>query len=376
MADVCVLRGAQGLIMNKTKLPDLVIGDLIINPPIIQGGMGVRISTAKLAAAVSNEGAFGVIASVGLGEEGPADKSYQERSESSFRGMIKEAKRLTDKSFGVNIMCALTNYDALAKAAVEEGAGAIISGAGLPLHLPSLSPDSKTKLIPIVSSGRAAELICKTWFKRYKRLPDALVVEGPLAGGHIGFKFGELIGSRLPELDNLLIEVISVVKKMELEHKKKIPVIAAGGIFSGKDMSRVLKLGASGVQMATRFVCTDECEVSREFKEAYLKCEKEDIIVILSPVGMPARVIRNKFAERILSGERMKFSCPFRCLKACDPYSANYCLAQALVNAYRGDLENGLIMCGANAYRVKEIVSVKELIGELVDECRAELSDK
>lgn len=362
--------------MRKTRLPDLVIGDLVINPPIIQGGMGVRISTAKLAAAVSNEGAFGVIASVGLGEEGPADKSYPERSESSFRGMIKEAKRLTDKSFGVNIMCALTNYDALAKAAVEEGAGAIISGAGLPLHLPALSPDSKTKLIPIVSSGRAAELICKTWFKRYKRLPDALVVEGPLAGGHIGFKFGELIGSRLPELDNLLIEVISVAKKMELEYKEKIPVIAAGGIFTGKDMARALKLGAGGVQMATRFVCTDECEVSQEFKEAYLKCGKEDIIVILSPVGMPARVIRNKFAERILSGERMKFSCPFRCLKACDPYSANYCLAQALVNAYRGDLENGLIMCGANAYRVKKIVPVKELIGELVDECRAELSDK
>lgn len=362
--------------MGKIRLQDLVIGDLVINPPIIQGGMGVRISTAKLAAAVSNEGAFGVIASVGLGEEGQADKSYQERSESSFRGMIKEAKRLTDKSFGVNIMCALTNYDALTKAAVEEGVGAIISGAGLPLYLPSLSHDSNTKLIPIVSSGRAAELICKTWLKRYKRLPDALVVEGPLAGGHLGFKLNELIGSRRPNLDNLLIEVISVVKNVELERKKKIPVIAAGGVFSGKDMARVLKLGADGVQMATRFVCTDECEVSREFKEAYLKCEKEDIIVILSPVGMPARVIRNKFAERILSGERMKFRCSFKCLKACDHYSVNYCLAHALVNAYRGDIENGLIMCGGNAYRVRKIVSVKELINELIDECREELSDK
>ncbi len=359
-------KGRMGCCMTKKKLPDLVIGDLVINPPIIQGGMGVRVSTASLAAAVSNEGAVGVIASVGLGEEGPQDLTYEERSKLSFREMIKETKHLTSKPFGVNIMCALTNYDDLAKVAIEEEVGAIISGAGLPLHLPSLSRDSKTKFIPIVSSGRATELICKTWLRRYNRAPDALVLEGPLAGGHIGFKFGEIITEEAPSLEDLLLEVLNVVKKFESESGKKIPVIAAGGIFTGKDIAKMLKLGASGVQMATRFVCTNECDVSKEYKEAYLKCGKDDTIVVLSPVGMPARVIRNKFVERIESGEKIKFTCPYRCLRTCDPYAANYCIANALVNAYRGNLDDGFVMAGANADRIDKIVSVKDLINELV----------
>lgn len=351
------------------KLPDLIIGDIKINPPIIQGGMGVRVSTAKLAAAVSNEGAFGVIATVGLGEEGRQDISYEERSKIALREMIQETKWLSENKFGVNIMYALTNYDDLVRVAIEENVGAIITGAGLPLHLPALRDrNSSTKLIPIISSGRAAELICKTWMRRYKMLPDALVLEGPLAGGHLGFKYRETIGPVVPSLDNLLDEVLSVVKMFESEFKVKIPVIAGGGIFTGEDIAKILKRGASGVQMATIFVCTNECDVSLAYKEAYLKSKPEDIAVILSPVGMPARVIRNKFVERIESGEKIKFTCPYRCLKTCDPYAANYCIAHALVNAYRGDLDNGFAMCGVNAYRVKKIISVRELIKDLVKE--------
>ncbi|MFC1674884.1 NAD(P)H-dependent flavin oxidoreductase [Candidatus Omnitrophota bacterium] len=357
------------------RLPDLVIGDLRISPPIIQGGMGVRVSTAKLVAAVSNEGALGVIASVGLGEEGNNDLPYEERSRLAFRDLIRETKALTDNPFGVNIMYALTNYDDLARVAIEEEVGAIISGAGLPLHLPLLRQDSKTKLIPIISSGRAAELICKTWLRRYKILPDALVLEGPLAGGHIGFKYGELIGDNPPLLEDLLREVLDVVCKFESKTKEKIPVVVAGGVFTGEDIAKMLKLGASGVQVATRFVCTDECDVSSAYKEAYLKSTKEDIVVILSPVGMPARVIRNKFVDRIESGEKIKFICPFKCLKSCDPYAANYCIAQALVNAYRGNLEDGFVMCGANAHRVKDIVSVKSLIKELSEEALNNYND-
>lgn len=353
---------------NMNNFPDLIIGDLKINPPIVQGGMGVRVSTAKLAAAVSNEGAFGVIASVGLGEEDRLDLPYEERSKKALREMIRETKALTKNKFGVNIMCVLTNYDELARVSFEEDVGAIISGAGLPMHLPALKPkNSSTKMIPIVSSGRAAELICKTWLRRYKILPDALVLEGPLAGGHLGFKYSEVISSKPPLLEDLLNEVLVVVKKFESEFKTKIPVIAAGGIFTREDVVRALKRGASGVQIATRFVCTTECTVSDAYKKAYLGSRPEDIAIILSPVGLPARVIRNKFVERIEAGEKIKFTCPYRCLKTCDPYAANYCIAQALVSAYRGDLENGFAMCGANAYKVKKIASVKELISDIVE---------
>jgi NAD(P)H-dependent flavin oxidoreductase YrpB (nitropropane dioxygenase family) len=335
--------------------------------------MGVRVSTAKLAAAVSNEGAFGVVASVGLGEEGRKNLTYEERSKLAFKEMIRETKKFTNNKFGVNIMYALTNYDDLVKVAIEEQVGAIISGAGLPLHLPALADNSSTKLIPIVSSARAADLILRAWVRRNQRLPDAFVVEGPLAGGHLGYSYSDVIDSEQILLEDILREVLNLVKKYESLHNKKIPVIAAGGIFTGKDIARMLKLGASGVQMATRFVCTEECDVSDKYKEAYLKCEKDDIIIILSPVGMPARVIKNKFVERIQKGEKIKFECPYRCLKTCDPFAANYCIAQALVNAYRGNLDSGFAMCGANAYRVKKVTTIKALLNELTEEAYKEL---
>jgi nitronate monooxygenase len=351
------------------KFQSLKIGDLNIYPPIIQGGMGVRVSSSSLVSAVSNEGALGVIAAVALGEDTLQNQGldYATRSSQSLRSIIRETKRLTKNPFGVNIMCALTNYADLVNVSQEESVDVIISGAGLPLKLPSLIKNHTTKLVPIVSSGRATQIIINVWKKRYSKIPDAIIVEGPLAGGHLGYSIEELNDPFHFNLDKILIDVLKVVKSFELKFKVKIPVIAAGGIFDREDIERVLRLGASGAQIATRFVCTHECDASIKYKEAYLNSKKRDIIIIKSPVGMPGRVIRNKFVERINKGEKIDFNCPYKCLATCDPKKVNYCIANALINAYRGELDKGFVMCGSNAYRIKKIISVKELIHELTE---------
>jgi len=364
----------MGYIMKDVAtLPDLVIGDLRINPPIIQGGMGVRVSGSRLASAVSNEGALGVVSSAGTGEEWPdRTLSYAARSYVSLRDMLQKTRLLTPNPIAVNIMCALTNYEDLVKAADEEEVAAIISGAGLPLKLPALVKHRNIKLIPIVSSGRAADLICRVWLRKHNRLPDALVVEGSLAGGHLGFSMDDVVTSQVP-LESIVKDILSVAARFEKAHGISIPVIPAGGIFSGEDMARFLNMGASGVQIGTRFVCTDECDASMQYKEAYLNCRKEDILVIKSPLKLPLRVIRNSFVDRMLSGGKEKFNCPYHCLATCEPDKSPYCIAQALINAYRGNMHAGFATCGANAYRVEHIVSVRELIREIVDECRLHL---
>ncbi|MFA5319876.1 MAG: nitronate monooxygenase family protein [Candidatus Omnitrophota bacterium] len=355
--------------MNK-EFTNLLIGGLKIDIPIIQGGMGVRVSSSGLASAVSNEGGLGVIAAVALGEEEEGGGSdYRARSRNSLIESIRKTRALTVKPFGVNIMCALSNYDDLVDAAQSESADVIISGAGLPLRLPSLIKNGSTKLVPIVSSARAAHLICSVWQRRYDRLPDAMVVEGPLAGGHLGFSNEELADKDNVYLDNILGEVLSVAAEFS-SGERKIPVIAAGGIFDGEDISRVMRLGAGAVQIATRFVCTDECDADYGYKAAYLSAKKDDIVVIQSPVGMPGRVIRNKFVERITKGERIDFGCAYKCLSTCDPAKVNYCIAKALINASRGRMDKGFAMCGSNAYRIQKIVSVKELFRELVEGAR------
>ena len=353
----------------------LLLGDLRIELPIIQGGMGVRVSSSSLASAVSNEGALGVIAAVGLGEEsGDEQRDYQLRSRVELTNIIRDTKNMTKNPFGVNIMCVLTNYNELVEAAQAESVDVIISGAGLPLRLPSLIKNKRTKIVPIVSSGRAAQIICSTWSRRYKRLPDAIIVEGPLAGGHLGYSLAELVDEEHFSLDKILAEVLIVTRSFENE-KSRIPVIAAGGIFDGKDIARVMRLGASGVQMATRFVCTHECDVSLKYKEAYIAAKKEDIVVIQSPVGMPGRVIRNEFVKKVTEGAQVAFGCDYKCLYTCDVKKVNYCIAKALLNAYRGELHKGFAMCGSNAYRIKKIVSVKELISELVTEAKTCLNE-
>ncbi|MBM3300824.1 MAG: nitronate monooxygenase, partial [Deltaproteobacteria bacterium] len=332
--------------MSK-KLQPLRIGDLIIDIPLIQGGMGVRVSASSLASAVSNEGALGVIASVGLGEEWP-DKSidYRTRSELGFKKVIRDTQSLTKRPFGVNIMCALTNYDSLVRIADEEGVDAIISGAGLPLALPSLVRNSRTKLLPVISSARAAELVCRSWLRRYDRLPDGIVLEGPLAGGHLGFSMTELECVDELRLSCLLPDVLGVVRVYEETANKPIPVVVAGGVWDGKDIAKMLTLGASGVQMATRFVGTNECDAHHAYKEAFLNANPEDIIVMDSPVKMPIRVIKNAFVEQVWAGEKVPFKCTFHCLKTCKPKEVKYCIAQALINAYRGNLNEGFAVCG------------------------------
>jgi len=358
----------------RIEFKDLNIGGLKIDLPLIQGGMGVRVSTAPLVSAVSNEGGLGVIAAVGLGE-GITDQKldYKTRSHMAFLNSIRETRRMTKKPFGVNIMCALSNYEDLVSIAQGESVDVIISGAGLPLKLPSLVKNNKTRLVPIVSSARAAQIICSVWQRRYNRLPDALVVEGPLAGGHLGYSREQLENKKQFSLQNILKEVLSVVREFE-KNGLKIPVVAAGGIFDGKDIAEVIRLGASAVQMATRFVCTHECDVSPKYKEAYLSAKEEDVVVIQSPVGMPGRVIRNEFVRRISQGERIDFGCAYKCLVTCDPKKVNYCIAKALINASWGEMDKGFAMCGSNVYRIKKIVWVKELISELVEEARDCLS--
>ncbi len=359
----------------RNALPCLDIGGLKISPPIIQGGMGVRVSGPHLASAVSNTGALGVLASVGAGEGGAYDGlNFVDRSDASFRAMIRDARAATKNPIAVNIMCALTNYASLVKVAAEERVDAIISGAGLPLKLPSLVSSLATKLIPIVSSARAARLICKSWGSKYGRLPDAIIVEGPLAGGHLGFLMEDVVAQIPSALEKLVSEVVAVVKEFAKEGGKSIPVVAAGGIFDGADIARFLKLGASGVQMGTRFVCTDECDASLEFKNQYVNARPEDITLLKSPVKMPLRVIRNGFVDRILGGARAKVECRYHCLATCEPGKSPYCIAKILLNAQLGNFEAGFAPCGANAHRITKIVSVRALVDELVGEAELALA--
>ncbi|UCH62608.1 MAG: nitronate monooxygenase [Fidelibacterota bacterium] len=353
------------------EIPKLKIGGITADIPIVQGGMGVRVSLSSLVSAVANEGGIGTIASVGLGD---LDALEQEFEKECRENLIKEIHKAREKSNGhiaVNVMAALSNADDLIKAAVNEGIKLIMMGAGLPLRLPRLIEDDSVNLLPIVSSGRAASLILSTWDKRYERTADGIILEGPLAGGHLGFSLEQLKQPEKYSLDILLPKVLEVVKVYEDKYGRKIPVITAGGIFTGQDIARMLSKGASGVQMATRFVCTEECDVSQEFKQAYLEAEKEDINIIQSPVGLPGRAIRNKFLKDLEIKGRLKIRCPYRCLSACKVSEARYCIALALLNSYFGDVDHGLIFAGENAYRINKIVTVKELIAELLAELAA-----
>ncbi len=359
--------------MTLKKLPTLRIGDLEAKIPIVQGGMGVGISLSGLTSAVANLGGIGVIATAGIGQFEPDwDTNSEEADKRALQKEIRKAKAKTDGIIGVNIMVALSDFGSLVKCAVDEGVNMLFLGAGLPIRLPRTLPldrlaELPTKFIPIVSSARAAEIIFKVWAKRYRHIPDAVVVEGPLAGGHLGFKREQLDDPDYA-LEKILPEVILALKPYEEKFNKNIPVIAAGGIYTGADIHRFMRLGAQAVQMGTRFVATYECDASQKFKEIYLNCKKEDIVIIDSPVGLPGRAIRNEFLERVSSGVKETFKCPWKCLKSCDFKNVPYCIGRALTNAKKGDLDKGFAFAGTNAYRVDKIVSVKELIETLIEE--------
>lgn len=348
----------------NAEIRPLQIGELTISPPIIQGGMGVRVSRANLAAAVANEGCVGVIATAGAGlfEDHPGTE-FTKVNEIALQKEIRKARSMSKGVIGVNIMVALSDYDFLVKTAVEEKVDVIISGAGLPFSLPALAAGTNTKLIPIVSSVRTYNIICSRWKKQYNRLPDAVIIEGMKAGGHLGYSLEQLQDGS-PTLEQILRDVLEFQKEKNLH----IPVIVAGGIFDGAEMRYYLERGASGVQMATRFVCTVECDAHQNFKQAYLDATEEDITLIKSPVGLPGRVIRNPFVESIQKGLRVPFNCNYQCLKTCDPGTAPYCIARVLADAAEGKMDHAFAFAGSNVCRCSEIVSVKELIQKIMQE--------
>jgi len=353
-------------------MKQLKIDNLTLNAPVIQGGMGVGVSLSGLASAVANAGGMGVISATGIGmNEKDFYSDFMSANKRQLRKEIRLARSRTSGALGVNLMVALSDYDELLKTVYDEEVDAVFVGAGLPLRLPgTITPDtvinSGTKFIPIVSSARAAEVIFNSWDKKYGHIPDAVVVEGPLAGGHLGFK-KEQIDSPEYSLEKILPEVLKILGRFKEKYGKEVPVIAAGGIFSGEDIHKFMQLGAGGVQMGTRFVATKECDASIEFKMNYINCRQEDIIIINSPVGLPGRAIKNEFLSKIEAGYRHKFTCPCRCLKSCKFKEAPYCIALALTRACDGILilDEGFTFAGHNASRINKIITVEELFREL-----------
>ncbi len=359
--------------MNSKKMPPLRIGDLETRIPIIQGGMGVGVSLSGLASAVANAGGIGVIATAGIGMfEIDFFKNVNAANRSALRKEILKARKMTKGILGVNIMVALSDFDNLVDASVDCGIDIIFMGAGIPSYNPKvkpLDPSRKVfpKLVPIVSSGRVTKMIFQYWERHFEYIPDAVVLEGPMAGGHLGYKW-ENIEDPAFRLENLLPEVIAEVEPFRKKYGKDIPVIAGGGIYTGKDIYEIMKKGAAGVQMATRFVATEECDAAPEFKDMYIKCKKEDIMLIHSPVGLPGRAVRNAFLNDVEAGLKKPFKCPWKCLRTCEYQNVPYCIALALTNAKLGKLENGFAFTGANAYRIDRIMKVQELVDSLEKE--------
>lgn len=365
--------------MFYNNMPGLQIGDFHLPTPIIQGGMGVGISLSGLASAVANQGGIGVISSVALGVLFKKENMHFREANIYFlRQEIRKARKMTNGVIGLNIMVAMTDFDSLLATAIEEGVDIVFMGAGLPLHFPKgYTPEMirkvKTHFVPIVSSARAAQLVFQYWGKKFGRIPEAVVVEGPKAGGHLGFK-KEQIDDPNYRLENIIPEVVATIRQFEEQWDREIPVIAAGGIYTGEDILKFLNLGAKGVQMATRFVATDECDASDAFKQKYIQSKKEDIVIIQSPVGMPGRAIRNQFLDEVAAGKKKPFKCSWKCLKTCDYRTTPYCIADALTYAQKGELLKGFTFAGSNAYRVDRIISVKELFNTLQMEYQGALN--
>ncbi len=337
--------------------------------PIVQGGMAVGISLERLSSAVANAGGVGVIATAGLGLiTGEQRRDFRQAYIDELARIIRKAREsVTDGILGVNIMVALSNYKDLVITAIKEKIDVIISGAGLPLNLPSYLPEgSDTALIPIVSSLKSASVLFRRWLGKCGYIPDAFIVEGPKAGGHLGYREDEL------ELhDNALEKTVPAIRefadKVEKEHGKRIPIIAAGGIVDAEDVEAAMRLGASGVQVGTAFIATEECDAHIRFKEAIVSASKEDIVVIKSPVGLPGRAVINDFLRDVEAGKKKPFTCPYHCIITCDFKDAPYCIARALIDASKGDLENGFAFAGSEAYRIKRITTVDEVISRLTE---------
>lgn len=368
------------------KIKPLIIGDFTVEKPVIQGGMGVGISLHRLAGAVAKAGGVGIISTAQIGFREP-DFGINPM-EANLRAIGLELRKARETApdgvIGFNIMVATRQYKEYVKAAVKAGADLIISGAGLPVSLPEYVEEAqresgiekRTLIAPIVSTAKSANVICKIWDRKYGKAPDLVVIEGPLAGGHLGFSREELgeygadtkdveSSFKREEYDHEIRKILDVVKKYGEKHGRHIPVVTAGGIYSHEDVLHQMSLGADGVQVATRFVTTEECDAPESYKQAYIKAEKKDIVITKSPVGMPGRAIVNTFLERAAKGRIAPERC-YGCLERCEPSVTPYCITSALVNAAQGELNDALLFCGSNAWKAQRIETVEQVMEDLI----------
>jgi len=354
----------------------LKIGKYTIPKPIVQGGMGVGISWDQLAGTVSQNGGLGVISAVGTGyyknkefsKKLVSDRPLSEAnfySKDGFTAIIKNARGICgEKPLAANILYAINDYGRVVRDACEAGINIIITGAGLPTNMPEFTegyPD--VALVPIVSSAKALKIICKRWKKRYDRIPDAVVVEGPKSGGHQGFTY-EQCKMEENQLENIVAPVVE-----EASLWGDIPVIAAGGVWDKNDIEEMMSLGARAVQMGTRFIGTYECDAHANFKKVLLDSKKEDIQLMSSPVGYPAQGVVTNLTSLVQKREGPAIRCISNCVSPCnrgeEAKVVGFCIADRLSDAYEGNLETGLFFSGTNGYRLHEIISVEELLTKL-----------
>lgn len=344
----------------------LKIGKKYTKLPLIQGGMGIGISLGGLAGAVAAEGGAGVISAAQIGFREP--DFDEEPFTANLRAIHKEVEKARALSkegvIGMNVMTAMNGYESYVREAVKAGVDFIVSGAGLPVDLPAYTEGIDTAIAPIVSTEKSASVILKYWDKKYKKIPDLLIVEGPKAGGHLGFTKEQLEFFTENKYKEEIGAILRLVKTYEEKYGEKIPVILAGGIDSREKAEEAFSIGADGIQVATRFVTTKECDAASEYKEAYVKAKKEDICIVKSPVGMPGRAIHNAFLEKVERGEKKLCKC-HKCLHRCNPGEIPYCITDALIQAAEGNVEDALIFCGANAWKISEIQTVSQVVREL-----------
>ena len=374
---------------KQAGLRPLVIGKLKAVRPVIQGGMGVGISLSSLAGAAAKAGGIGIISTAQIGFSRPDfKKNPMEANLKAIHTELEKARKIAPEGIlGFNIMVATKEYAKYVKEAVKAGADVIISGAGLPIDMPKFVKEAegredcssrRTMIAPIVSSVKSAMVICRMWDRKYQTAPDFVVVEGPRAGGHLGFSREQLteygadtdhVAETYDEgkYDSEIRGIIDLVKSFAEKYGKKIPVISAGGVFDHKDVLHHLALGADGVQVGTRFVTTEECYAPMAYKKAYLDAGQEDIVIVKSPVGMPGRAIKNKFLEQVSKGP-LKVEWCFQCLEHCNPAQVPYCITKALINAAEGRIDDALLFCGSNAYRCEKIETVEDVMKELCGE--------
>lgn len=350
------------------------LGNRELALPLIQGGMGVGVSMGGLAGAVAAEGAMGTLSTADAGWNEPDFAAHpQQANLRALRREVQRAKRLAAGAglVAVNAMVATRQYADSVRTALEAGADAIVSGAGLPLELPALAEGFETLLAPIVSGPRAAQLICRTWAKRYGRVPDFVVLEGCQAGGHLGFEEADLLSGRCTPLSRLIPEVLAALRPFEEKFGRAIPLFCAGGVATGAEMARCTRLGAAGAQLATRFIATEECDASQGYKDVLLAARPEDLRIIHSPVGMPGRAVNSPLVQRLAAGMRQPPAHCSGCIKSCRPAETPFCITHALIEAVKGNWEEGLFFSGSRVDLVDRMRTVPDLIDELMKEWRA-----